>query len=322
MAIEFNTEGKEMESKSETIDRAACPSCNGEVDSNAQFCIHCGKGLLKNKKSILAKRLMLLGIVGLLLAAGFILIGRTNSESKLVGKVNGEEISREEFLKKVDRFKRAYEIRYGQNLFEGKEGKENLNRLKSQTLDEMVTEKILLQEARKAGYNSAPEEEIEKYVDGIRKQKGLSDADLGKMTGGSIEDLKEELRREWIISQFLEKAIIKGDQARGEFLFGQWLVNAKANAQIETYEKFKPVYAAKGSCCKSGCGGGGKAGPLDPAMEQEAKSKGLEYYESKTRKKGAEAKVTDFGCHIQVDIIEGGKVVLSLTYNGREVQEI
>jgi hypothetical protein len=48
----------------------------------------------------------------------------------------------------------------------------------------------------------------------------------------------------------------------------------------------------------------------------------LEYYERKTQKKGAEAKVTDFGCHIQVDIIEGGKVILSLTYNGREVQEI
>lgn len=69
-------------------------------------------------------------------------------------------------------------------------------------------------------------------------------------------------------------------------------------------------------------GGGGKARPLDPGMEREAKSKGLEYYERKTQKKGAEAKVTDFGCHIQVDIIEGGKVVLSLTYNGREVQEI
>jgi hypothetical protein len=83
----------------------------------------------------------------------------------------------------------------------------------------------------------------------------------------------------------------------------------------------EPVYTAKASCCKSGCGGG-RAQPLDPKMEQEAKAKALEYYERKTQKKGAEAKVTNFGCHIQVDIIEGGKVIVSLTYRQGEVQEI
>ena len=311
-----------MESHPENFDMESCPFCGEGNKRESHFCVHCGKGLLKNKKSISARRPILLGVIGLLLAGGIVLLWRTGSESKLVGKVNGEEISREEFSRKVDRLKRLYETRQGQDLFEGEGGKENLNRLKSEILDEIVTEKILLQEARKAGYTSAPEDEIEKYVDVIRKQKELSDADLEKMTGGSIEDLKEELRRGWMISQFVEKAVIKGDQAKGEFLFGQWLVKVKANAQIETYEKMEPVYAAKVSCCKSGCGGGGKARSLDPGMEQEARSKGLEYYERKTQKKGAEAKVTDFGCHIQVDIIEGGKVVLSLTYNGKEVQEI
>ena len=65
---------------------------------------------------------------------------------------------------------------------------------------------------------------------------------------------------------------------------------------------------------RSGCGGGGRAQPLDPKIEKEAKAKALEYYEKKTQKKGASAKVTNFGCHIQVDIIEDGKVVVSLTY--------
>lgn len=311
-----------MESHPENADMESCPFCGGRNIRGSDFCFHCKKDLLKKRKSLSARRPVLLGVIGLLLAAGIVLLWRTGSESKLVGKVNGEEISREEFSKRVDRLRRSYETRQGQGFFEGEVGKENLNRLKSEILDEMVTEKILLQEARKAGYTSAPEDEIEKYLDGIRKQKGLSDADLEKMTGGSVDDLKEELRRGWIISQFVEKAVIKDDPAKGEFLFGQWFVKVKAKAQIETYEKLEPVYAAKASCCKSGCGGGGKARSLDPGLEQEARSRGLEYYEKKTQKKGAEAKVTDFGCHIQVDIIEGGKVVLSLTYRGGEVQEI
>ena len=51
---------------------------------------------------------------------------------------------------------------------------------------------------------------------------------------------------------------------------------------------------------------GGTAQPLEPDIEQDARAKALEYYEKKTQKKGAEVKVTNFGCHIQIDIIENG----------------
>ncbi|MGB7575919.1 MAG: SurA N-terminal domain-containing protein, partial [Thermodesulfobacteriota bacterium] len=235
--------------------------------------------------------------------------------------VNGEGITRKEFSEKVERAKKFYELRYGQNLFQGEEGKENLNRLKTDILDEMTTEKILLQEATSAGYSSAPDEEIAKQVKAIKGKYGLSDDDLKQKMGVSIKDLREDLRRGWIISQFLEKAVLKGDQKNSEVVFAQWFTKAKAKAKIETYEKLEPVLAAKASCCRSGCGGG-RAQPLDPKIEKEAKAKGLEYYEKKTQKKGASARVTNFGCHIQVDIIEDGKVVVSLTYKQGEVQEI
>ena len=93
-------------------------------------------------------------------------------------------------------------------------------------------------------------------MEAIKKKYGLSDADLKQKMGGSIEDLKEELRKEWIISQFVEKTVLKGDQQNGNLLFAQWFTKAKAKAQIETYEKLDPVLTAKASCCKSGCGGG------------------------------------------------------------------
>jgi D-Tyr-tRNAtyr deacylase len=242
-------------------------------------------------------------------------------ESKLVGKVNGEGMTRKEFSKRLERVKKFYELRYGQNLFQGEEGKENLNRLKTEILDEMTTEKVLLQEAKSAGYSSPSEEEIQKEMEAIKKKYGLSDENLKQKMGVSIEDLKAELRKEWVISQFVEKAVLKDNQANALQVFGQWLTQAKAKAKIETYEKLEPVLTAKASCCKSGCGGG-RASPLDPKTEKKAKAKVLEYYEKKTQKKGASARVTNFGCHIQVDIIEDGKVVVSLTYKQGEVQEI
>jgi hypothetical protein len=310
-----------MESGFQFINMAACPSCGEGNEKGTRFCVHCGNRLPERRKILIGNRYILLGGMGLILIGiiAFFLLG--GFESKLVGRVNGEGITRKEFSNRVNRAKKFYESRYGQGIFEGQTRKENLNRLKTDILDEMTTEKILLQEAKSAGYASAPEEEIVRQVEAVKKKYGLSDADLKQRIGGSIEDLKDELRKEWVISQFLEKVVLKGDRQNGELLFAQWFTKAKAKAKIETYEKLEPVSTAKASCCKSGCGGG-RARPLDPRIEQEAKTKGLEYYEKKTQKKGADARVTNFGCHIQVDIIENGKVVVSLTYNQGEVQEI
>jgi SurA N-terminal domain len=314
---------EKMDSYPENIDRASCPFCSQENETGNRFCVHCGKSLPGNRRFQFAKRYVFAGI-GLILVGVFAFFWMNNLKSREAGSVNGEAISREEFSKRIDRAKKFYEYRYGQDTFQGEAGKENLNRLKTEILDEIVTEKILLQEAKTAGYTSTPEEEIEQQVEAIKKKNGLSDDDIVKMTGGTIEDLRAELRTGWVISQFVEKVVLKGNQANGNQIFDQWLTNVKAKAKIETYEKLEPVSTAKASCCGSGggCGGGGRVQPLDLKVEKEAKAKALEYYEKKTRKKGANAKVTNFGCHIQVDIIEDGKVVVSLTYNQGEVQEI
>ena len=124
-----------------------------------------------------------------------------------------------------------------------------------------------------------------RQMEAIKEKYGLSDEDLKQKMGGSIEDLKEELRKGSMISQFLEKSVLKGDQKNSELIIAQWLTKAKTNARIETYEKLQPVSTAKASCCTSGCGGGGRARPLDPKIEKEAKAKALEYYEKKTKKK-------------------------------------
>jgi len=310
-----------MEYHSEKIYLIACPSCDEGNENENQFCVHCGNPLPRRGRIGFTSRYILFAVISLILAGAISYVLAGGLESRLLGKVNGEEITRKEFSMRLERAKKFYELRYGQNLFQGEEGKGNLNRLKAEVLDEITTEKILLQEAKSAGYASAPEEEIVKQAQAIKGKYGLSDADLKQKMGGGIEDLKEELRKGWIISQFVEKAVLKGDQQNAQLLFAQWFTKAKARAKIETYEKMEPISPARASCCRTGCGGG-RDQPLDPKIEADAKAKGLEYYEKKTQKKGASARVTNFGCHIQVDIIEDGKVVVSLTYKQGEVQEI
>ena len=299
-----------------------CPSCNQENEIKARFCVQCGNPFPKKRRFLFRHRYIILGTTSLILLGAIVSFSMGGLQTDLVGKVNGEGIARKDFSSMLERTKKIYELRYGPNLFQGEGGKENLNRLKTEILDEMTTEMIFLQEAKTAGYSTAPDEEIGKQVEAIKNKYSLSENDLKEKMGMTIEDLREDLRKGYVISQFLEKTVIKGDQQNGNQLVAEWFKNAKAKAKIETYEKLEPVLTAKASCCSSGCGGGGRARPLDPNVESDAKAKGLEYYEKKTQKKGASARVTNFGCHIQVDIIEDGKVVASLTYRQGEVEEI
>ncbi len=259
--------------------------------------------------------LVLVGIAGYRITSGF--------GAKPIGKVNGEEITRREFSNRLDRVKRLYEVRFGEDFFKGRVGKENLTRLRAQLLEEMIMEKLLLQEAKKGGYTQAPEKEIETQIEAIKKSHGLSETDFEKRVGIGVVEFKEELKKDWIISQFLEKTILKESQADREQLFQEWLTAVKARGKIETYEKFDVPPPIQSVCCKGGgCAGGEKVRSLDPKVEKEAKAKALQYYEAKKGKKGASARAINFGCHIQVDIIEEGKVVLSLTYDRGEAKEI
>ncbi len=313
-----------MENQPENVEKVSCSFCRQENDGESQFCIYCGKSLKKHRITWSSNRYIVAG-TALILVGLFALFWMHNLESKEVGKVNGEIIGKEEFSKRIERAKKFYEYRYGPDVFQGETGKENLNRVKADTLDQMINEKIILQEAKSAGYTTAPEEEIGKQLEAIKKNNNLSDTDLTRIFGGSIEDFKADLRKGWVISDFMEKAVLKGNEADKNQLVSDWFAKAKAKSRIETYLKLEPVSTATASCCSTGaggCGGSGRAQPLNPKIEKEAKAKGLEYYENKTHKKGADARVTNFGCHIQVDIIEDGKVVVSLTYREGEVQEI
>ncbi len=181
-------EEKEMENHFENSDMMTCPSCHEGNERGTRFCVRCGIRLPEKRKISIKNRFVLIGATGFILIGIISFLGFGGFESKLIGRVNGEGITREEFSKRVDRAKKFYESRYGQGIFEGQPGKENLNRLKTDILDEITTEKILLQEAKSAGYGSAPEEEIQK------------EGALGKTVQRAKEKLTRGRKKKYLIT--------------------------------------------------------------------------------------------------------------------------
>src|SRR4030042_5961795 len=108
---------EKMESSSEDIDRASCPLCSQQNETGSRFCVHCGKLLPGNRKFQFANRYVFAGI-GLILVGVFAFFWMNNLESREVGMVNGEAISREEFSKRIDRAKKFHEYRDGQDIFQ------------------------------------------------------------------------------------------------------------------------------------------------------------------------------------------------------------
>lgn len=297
-----------------------CPSCSENNEEGSRHCAHCGYVFPRKKRISPLRTFMFLGAAAILLSGGVWFLSKSNAESTLVGKVNGEGITRKEFNARVERIKKFYE---SQGLFEGQNGDETLTRIKDEILDEMIMEKVLLQQAKGSGFAVAPENEVARQLDEIKKMSGLTEPELEKRIGVKIEELKLELSDRWAVSQYIEKEVLKDNPQNREIFLQEWLAGAVQKASVEKFEKPKPFSTAKASCCApgGGCGGGKVAKAPDSDVEKDAREKGLEYYEKKTQKKGAEARVTDFGCHIQVDIVENGKVVLSLTYNQGVIQE-
>ena len=112
-----------MESDSQSIKTSACPSCGEGNEKGNQFCVYCGGSLPRRRETRFKKRYILFGAIGLILVGVTIFFWIGGFEPKLVGRVNGEGITRKEFSKRVERAKKFYELRYGQKLFQGEEGK-------------------------------------------------------------------------------------------------------------------------------------------------------------------------------------------------------
>lgn len=143
-------------------------------------------------------------------------------------KVNGEKIKREE-LDQNPRLKQVtnqMKMQYGEDFDKSEQGKEVLKQQKEQILDEMITEKIILQKAKELKVEPK-EEDLNKEVDKkFNEIKSIYNNDEKKFeetikaTGFTKESLKEYLTKQIIIDKVITeitKDIKVGDKEAKEY---------------------------------------------------------------------------------------------------------
>ncbi|MFH1006035.1 MAG: SurA N-terminal domain-containing protein [Candidatus Latescibacterota bacterium] len=258
--------------------------------------------------------------------------------SSVAAKIDGETILRETFSRLLDQAKAPYQRKYGAEVFEGAKGQAMLGPLAQSTMDRLINRRLLLRAALRAGTPEVSEAELVIEMEKFRQKNGLSEQELEdrlRLDGRTPSDFMGDLREQVWIQRFVEAEIVGDgrDKEEQQALFSRWFSNLKTTTDITIF-----LSEARPTSASAGCGGGGGGcggskncsgscgsgvtQPLDPRIEAEAKEKGLAFYQAKGRPGQVVAKVSNYGCHIQVDILAGEEIVQSLTYSGGQIFEI
>jgi len=143
---------------------------------------------------VIFKRLCLL--IGIM-AFGFSAIGCSlvnenpeKAKSQVVAEVNGEKITKEEFTNIYDQFKLSYGIT--EEYENDPEQSEMIKKFKADVLEQMISEKVVLQNAKNAGFMvkddtlSQAKDEFQNLIDNIAEQMRLQDQEV--RDGGENQD--------------------------------------------------------------------------------------------------------------------------------------
>ena len=322
-------------------DQKQCSRCGkASAGEDGEYCPDCMSGVRRKRAT---GRLLLMGTVVILILAGAVYSygGRNAWEvtwDALLGRpaaeVNGEPVTRSALRERTDVSRRMVERQYGKELFAGDRGRALLAELERDVLEKMVEERLVAQEARR----------LKITVDDERVRQELQT--IAREIYGNWEKFQASLREDGISPEYL------ADHVRNLLIFREvnkakappgvdpnryaapWLAQAKANADITIGKTAGPLPTAfwgAGSCCGSGggcgtgggCGGNRASGVEDPELKEKAGAAALgEYRKTDPAGQGAEARVTDYGCHVQVDIEKNGRVVKSYAYQDGEALEL
>ena len=190
----------------------------------------------------------LVKVTSTILISAFVLTGC--GEGDTVAKVNGENITVEEYGKDYNIIKKRYETQYGPEFFEqkGPEGKTMEEVLKTNVLDKLVIEEIIMQKATEDKI-VATDEEVNKEVEGFKEMVGGKEGfDKFLQTNGMTEDyFKSGIKKELTVEKYREK-YLKGLKLEDKELKEYYEKN-KANYEtikashilVETEEEAKAI---------------------------------------------------------------------------------
>ncbi|OGW40509.1 MAG: hypothetical protein A2010_08075 [Nitrospirae bacterium GWD2_57_9] len=303
-------------------------------DADAQFCSECGRPMEpapaqgKTRKPYLYALLL----IPVLVLAGGIGYYKYVLPQGIAAVVNGEEIMASELDSEVVRTTGSREAADG--------------RLRYQVLNSLITERLILQEARKAGMSTSGGE-ISLAVVNARSGSGLDEAGFRERVEsqyGSMQAFERALGRRLLVNRFVAERIIPADAdpRTARAALDRWLQERSdaASVRVTLAEQWSGAGcgccankaeaspappAASGGCRmaknSSAAAGNGTAAAAEASRTGQAADAGLRYWQEKHGAENVTAKVTDFGCHMQVDIVKDNKTIGSLRYQGGVISE-
>ncbi len=299
-----------------------CPECKALNDEDALFCTACGKSLgnTQPKSGSRQRRVYFITLlfIPVVIIAGAIGYYKFYLPSGVVAVVNGEEIKLSELDAAVARMRGS--------------GDAPAASLRYQALDELISERLVLQEARKTGIEVSKEAIIKAAAD-AQAASGLTEAAFNQAVSaryGSMSGFENELKRRITINRLItEKIVPPGTDPRAAgHVVNQWLqdLSARARVRIALAEQLTGPGC---SCCNSRNEAGLKKGVSGCAVradaestagrEQAAVNAALRYWHEKHGPDPVTAQSTDYGCHVQVDIIKDSKIIGSLRFQGGSI---
>ena len=328
------------------MDNQTCRVCGKEIaGEEGAVCLDCKSAIRRKTR----KRFLYSGAAAviLVLVGAIFLYDEKNtwdySWNSLLKRpaavVNGEPIAWSETKERFRIARMMMEKEYGKELFAGERGRAYLSDLERNVLEKMIADRLVAQEARRLNIQ----------VDNDRVKKEIQE--IGREIYGNWENFQTSLREDGISEEYLSTHVrnlllhqeVKKAKTPGglnpDDYFSAWLTQGRQSAKVTFNRAISSIEVSgqgRGSCCGtagvpaagggcggrggSGCGGQQAAGPVDPKLKSEASAAALAAYRNTyPAEKGVAARVTDYGCHVQVDIEKGGKVVRSYTYQNGSV---
>ncbi|HSB34427.1 MAG TPA: SurA N-terminal domain-containing protein [Nitrospirota bacterium] len=305
-----------------------CPVCSFENDADALFCVDCGKSLVDQAGGPASKKSMPY-FIGVLFAAVIILVAAGYYKFILpdgvAAVVNDEKIT----LSELD----AAVVRMGGARGGAADG------LRYRALNELIVERIVLQEAGKAGIRISGDEAVSAARD-TRAASGLDDAAFTsqmKALYGSTRDFQKALERRLVINRYLAERIVPrgaGPQAAAQAV-DQWLrrLTDEASVRIALTENLSAPCGGCGhgqsggqpsqTCSRPGRGCQAENSRAESTITSKAAEEAvLRYWHMKHGPDAVSARLQDFGCHIQVEILKDEKIIGSLRYQAGIITEM
>ncbi|MGI6453172.1 MAG: peptidyl-prolyl cis-trans isomerase [Syntrophomonadaceae bacterium] len=166
----------------------------------------------------------IIAILILLLAALPISGCNSKDNSKAVGEVNGIEISNDEYEKHLELLKTSYKIQMAGSVDASKDEvipEETLEKLEDQAFDDLVYQKLFIQEAEKKNID-VTKEELEKAVDDFKQALGEEGyKSFLKDLGLSQAEFEHEMKMDQLITKLRENVTsdikVSDDEAKAYY---------------------------------------------------------------------------------------------------------